>query len=79
MNIALVVRLSDTCSSSGIALLVQADEVEAQEDDDQQQQDVAAHVRAEGDEVAGGVGAAEDLWALCGVSLFVCLGEGYGF
>lgn len=74
MNVALVVRLSDTRGSSGVALLVQADEVEAQEDDDQKQQDVAAHVRAEGDEVAGGVGAAEDLGALDGVSIFCLVG-----
>jgi hypothetical protein len=34
MNIALIIRLSHTRGGSGIALLVQADEVEAQEDDD---------------------------------------------
>lgn len=67
MNIALVIRFSDARSSSGIALLVQAGEVEAQEDDDQEQEHVAAHVRAESDEVAGLVGVAEDLGAFCAV------------
>lgn len=46
-----------------VAALVDAAQVEAQEDDDQQQQHVAAHVRAEGDEVARGVVVAEDLGA----------------
>ena len=75
VNIALVIRLAHARGGSGVALLVQADEVEAQEDDDQQQQDVAAHVRAEGDEVAGLVGVAEDLWAWYSISLGVRFGD----
>jgi len=63
VNVALVISLPDTCSRSGIALSVQTLEVESEEDDDQKQQNVAAHVRAEGDEVAGCVGVAENLWA----------------
>ena len=70
MNVPLIIRFPHARGSGIVALLIKASEVEAEEDDDQQQQDVAAHVRAEGDEVAGSVGAAEDLWALDGVSLF---------
>ena len=65
MNVPLVVRFSHARRSSRVALLVQTREIESEENDDEQQQDVAAHVRAESDEVAGLVGVAEDLGA-CG-------------
>ena len=68
MDVALVVGLGHTGGCSGITLLVEACQVEAEEDDDEQQEHVAAHVGAEGDEVARFVGVAEDLgawWEVC--------------
>jgi hypothetical protein len=64
MNISLIIRLSHTRSGSSIALLVQARQVESQENDDEEQEDIATHVRAESDEIAGLVVVAEDLGAL---------------
>ena len=63
VDVALVVGLGHTGGCSGIALLVEACQVEAEEDDDEQQEHVAAHVGAEGDEVARFVGVAEHLRA----------------
>jgi hypothetical protein len=63
MDIALVISLSHTRGRSSIALRIQALQVESQEDDDQKQEDVAAHVGAESNKVAGSISAAEDLWA----------------
>lgn len=72
MDIALIVSLPHTGSSSGVALLVQTCQVESEEDDDQEQEDVAAHVCAEGDEVARLVGVAEYLGAFLYL-LAVCI------
>jgi len=63
MDVAFVGGLGHSGGSSGIALFVEAGQIESEEDDDEQQEHVAAHVSAEGNEVARGVVVAEDLRA----------------
>lgn len=69
MDVSLVISFSHTSSSSGITLLVEASQVEPEEDDDEKQEDVATHVGAESNEVSGLIGVAEDLRALSDISL----------
>jgi hypothetical protein len=61
MDVALVVGLGHTGGSGVITLLVEARQVEAQEDDDEQQEYVAAHVGGKSGEVARCVVVSEDL------------------
>jgi hypothetical protein len=63
MDVALVVGLGHTGRSGIVTLLVEACQIEAQEDDDEQQEHVAAHVGGKSGEVARCVVVAEDLGA----------------
>lgn len=78
MHIALILGLANARSSGSVTLLVETSQVESEENDDEEEEHVAAHVGAEGDEVARGVGVAEDLGAWEGVVVLVCMREGFG-
>jgi hypothetical protein len=63
MDVALVIGRGHTGCGGIVTLLVEACQVEAEEDDYKQQEHVAAHVGGESSKVARGVLVAEDLGA----------------
>lgn len=71
VNVSLVIGFSHTSRGSCITLLVEASQVEPEENDDEKQEDIASHVSAEGDKVSGLIVVSEDLRALHDVSLIL--------